>query len=676
MKIKHIAYLLFIAILLPSCTKQQLKDKQQVKESKFNYEAEQFADLKILRYQIPGFNKLSLNQKKYVYFLAQAGLEGRDIIYDQNYRYNLKIRRALEHVYTNYKGDKTSKDWKNFEVLLKRIWFSNGIHHHYANSKFKPKFSEEYLQTLLKETNTKLEGEAFNVIFNDKDAKKVNLDATTGLLKGSAVNFYSPNVTSEEVDEFYASIIDKKDATPIEYGLNSKMIKNPDGTLKEEVWKVGGMYSSAIEKIVFWLKKAEKVAENKQQADALKLLIKFYETGDLKVWDQYNIAWATSTKGDIDYINGFIEVYNDPKAYRGSFESIVEIKDFDMSKKMAVVSENAQWFEDNSPIMDAHKKKNVVGVSYKTVNVASEAGDASPSTPIGVNLPNNNWIRQQHGSKSVSLGNLIEAYNQAGGTDRLKEFAYDKTEVTTEIKYGQLADKLHTALHEVIGHASGKINPGVGQPKETMKNYASTLEEARADLVGLYFLPDQKLVDLKLSPNAKELGKAAYDAYIRNGLLTQLVRLKLGDDIEEAHMRNRQLVAAWAYEKGKKDNVIEKVIKNGKTYFVIHDYAKLRVLFGQLLREIQRIKSEGDFEAGKSLVETYGVKVDQKLHKEVLERNSKFKSAPYGGFINPILVPKKDASGKITDVIVEQPKSFTEEMLYYAKNYSNLPDTN
>ncbi len=676
MKIKYIAYLLFIAITLPSCNKQQPKEKQLLKESKFNYEAEQFADLKILRYQIPGFNELTLKQKKYVYYLSQAGLEGRDIIYDQNYRFNLKIRRALEHIYTNYAGDKTTDDWKNFEIYLKRIWFSNGIHHHYANNKFQPNFSEEYLQTLLKETNTELENEAFVIIFNDKDAKKVNLDLTTGLLKGSAVNFYAPEITSKEVDKFYASKLNKNDATPIEYGLNSKLVKNEDGSIQEKVWKIGGMYSTAIEKIVFWLKKAVTVAENQSQADALKLLIQYYETGDLKIWDQYNIAWATTTEGDIDYINGFIEVYNDPKAYRGSFESIVEIKDFDMSKKMAVVSKNAQWFEDNSPIMEAHKKKNVVGVSYKTVNVASEAGDASPSTPIGVNLPNNNWIRQQHGSKSVSLGNLIDAYNKAGGTDRLKEFAYNENEINTEIKYGKLADKLHTALHEVIGHASGKINPGVGQPKETMKNYASTLEEARADLVGLYFLPDEKLVEMKLSPDAAGVGKAAYDGYIRNGLLTQLVRLNLGDDIEEAHMRNRQLVAAWAFEKGAKDNVIEKVIKNNKTYFVIHDYAKLRVLFGQLLREIQRIKSEGDFEAGKSLVETYGVKVDQKLHKEVLERNSKFKSAPYSGFINPILVPKKNAKGEITNIVVEQPADFATQMLDYAKRYTTLPDLN
>ncbi|VAW21685.1 Dipeptidyl-peptidase III, partial [hydrothermal vent metagenome] len=427
---------------------------------------------------------------------------------------------------------------------------------------------------------------------------------------------------------------------------------------------------------VFWLEKAVTVAENEKQAKALKLLIEYYKTGDLKIWDDYNIVWATSTEGDIDYINGFIEVYNDPKAFRGSYETIVQIKDFDMSKKMAVVSKNAQWFEDNSTIDNNYKKKNVVGVSYKTVNVASEAGDASPSTPIGVNLPNNNWIRQQHGSKSVSLGNLIEAYNQAGGTDKLKEFAFDEAEVNAEIKYGHLADKLHTALHEVIGHASGKINPGVGQPKETLKNYSSTLEEARADLVGLYYLPDEKLVEMKLSPNAAGIGKAAYDGYIRNGLITQLIRLNLGDDIEEAHMRNRQLVASWVFEKGKKDNVIEKVVKNNKTYFVIRDYAKLRTLFGDLLREIQRIKSEGDFEAGKALVETYGVKVDQAIHKEVLERNSKFKSAPYSGFVNPVLVAEKDDAGNITAIKVTQPTNFAAQMLDYAKRYTTLPDTN
>ncbi|PCH52805.1 MAG: dihydrofolate reductase [Flavobacteriaceae bacterium] len=676
MRLKYFLPMLFTAVVLFSCGNNKNETVKKEAVAKFQYQVEQFADIKILRYKIPGFDELSLQQKELVYYLSQAGMSGRDIMYDQNYRYNLKIRRALENIYQNYKGDKTSEDWSNFEIYLKRIWFANGIHHHYSNDKFKPKFSKEYFDTLLKETNTALTGDAYDVIFNDADAKKVNLDANKGLIKGSAVNFYSPNVTAEDVDAFYASKIDKKDKTPIEYGLNSKLVKNDDGTLEEKVWKVGGMYGKSIEKIVFWLEKAVTVAENQKQAEALKLLIEYYKTGDLKTWDKYNIAWATSTDGDIDYINGFVEVYNDPKAFRGSYGTIVQIKDFEMSKKMAVVSKNAQWFEDNSTLMENHKKKNVVGVSYKTVNVASESGDSSPSTPIGVNLPNNNWIRQQHGSKSVSLGNLIEAYNKAGGTDRLKEFAFDEAEVKAEIEYGELADKLHTALHEVIGHASGKINPGVGQPKETLKNYSSTLEEARADLVGLYFLPDEKLVEMKISPNAAGIGKAAYDGYIRNGLMVQLIRLNLGDDIEEAHMRNRQLVAAWAFEKGKKDTIIEKVVKDNKTYFVIRDYAKLRVLFGDLLREIQRIKSEGDFEAGKALVETYGVKVDQAIHKEVLARNSKFKSAPYSGFVNPVLVLVKDTDGNITDVKVTQPASFTEQMLDYANRYTTLPDIN
>lgn len=672
MKIKYFLPMLFAASLLFSCADQKKKEVS----TEFKTEVEQFADIKILRYQIPGFENLTLKQKKLVYYLSQAGMAGRDIIYDQNYRYNLTIRRALENIYQNYAGDKTNEDWKNFEIYLKRIWFSNGIHHHYSNDKFKPEFSSEYFDTLLKETKTNLSGAAYDVIFNDKDAKKVNLDESKGLLEGSAINFYSPNVTAADVDKFYGSKIDKSDKTPIEYGLNSKLVKNADGSFEEKVWKVGGMYSTSIEKIVNWLEKAVEVAENAKQAEALKLLIEYYKTGDLKTWDTYNIAWATNTSGDIDYINGFIEVYNDPKAFRGSYESIIQIKDFDMSKKMAVLAENAQWFEDNSTLQESHKKKNVVGVSYKTVNAASESGDSSPSTPIGINLPNNNWIREQHGSKSVSLGNIIEAYNMAGGTDRLKEFAFDEAEVETEIKYGQTADKLHTALHEVIGHASGQINEGIGQPKETLKNYSSTLEEARADLVGLYYLPDEKLVEMNISPNAQEIGKAAYDAYIRNGLMTQLIRLNLGDDIEEAHMRNRQLVADWAFEKGKKDNVIEKVIKDNKTYFVIRDYAKLRVLFGELLSEIQRIKSEGDFKSGKSLVETYGVKVDQAIHKEVLDRNSKFKSAPYSGFVNPVLTTELDAEGNINNVIIVQPASFAEQMLDYAKRYTTLPDVN
>ncbi|MDP2068432.1 MAG: dihydrofolate reductase [Lutibacter sp.] len=677
MNIKYFLPMLLSASFLFSCADQKKEENPKTEVStEFNYVVEQFADVKILRYQIPGFENLTLNQKKLVYYLSQAGMEGRDIIYDQNYRHNLTIKRALENIYQNYAGDKTLTDWKNFETYLKRIWFSNGIHHHYSNDKFKPEFSKVYFDTLLKDTKTLLTGEAYEVIFNDKDAKKVNLDETKGLLLGSATNFYAPDVTEKDAEKFYALKINKNDKMPIEFGLNSKLVKNANGSLEEKVWKVGGMYSASLEKMVGWLEKAVEVAENTKQAEALKLLIDYYKTGDLKTWDAYNVAWATSTEGDIDYINGFVEVYNDPIAHRGSFESIVQIKDFDMSKKMAVLAENAQWFEDNSTLQASHKKKNVVGVSYKTVNVASEAGDASPSTPIGINLPNNNWIREQHGSKSVSLGNIIEAYNMAGGTDRLKEFAFDEAEVENEIKYGQEASKLHTALHEVIGHASGQINDGIGQPKETLKNYGSTLEEARADLVGLYYLPDTKLVEMKISPDAQGIGKAAFDNYIRNGLMTQLIRLNLGDDVEESHMRNRQLVAAWAFEKGKKDNVIEKVVKGNKTYFVVRDYVKLRALFGELLSEIQRIKSEGDFKAGKALVDTYGVKVNQAIHKEVLERNSKFKSAAYSGFVNPVLTAELDADGNIMDVKVVQPASFAEQMLDYAKRYTTLPAVN
>jgi dipeptidyl-peptidase-3 len=437
------------------------------------------------------------------------------------------------------------------------------------------------------------------------------------------------------------------------------------------------MYGTAIDQIIGWLKKAKGVAENDKQANALRLLIEYYKTGSLDTWDTYCIAWATAIEGNIDWINGFIEVYNDPKGYRGSYETVVQIKDFDMSRKMKVLSDNAQWFEDNAPLDPTHKKENVVGVSYKTVNVAGEAGDASPSTPIGVNLPNNNWIRQQHGSKSVSLGNIIGAYNNAGGSGRLKEFANDEEEIRLEEKYGEVSDKLHTALHEVVGHASGQINEGIGQPKETLQNYASTMEEGRADLVGLYYLMDPKLQELGLTENYKELGMAAFDGYIRNGLMAQLIRINLGDDIEEDHMVNRQWVSAWAFEQGAEENVIEKIVKeNGNTYFNITDYEKLRAIFGRLLRETQRIKSEGDFAAAKSLVEGYGVKVDQQIHKEVIERNKQFTSAPYSGFVNPVLEPTLDENEMITDVVVKQPESFEEQMLFYAKNYNFLGTEN
>ena len=641
-------YLLSIIILFTffiSCNKETKTERTASKIETKSTSVEQFSDIKILRYEIPQWDELSLKQQKLVYYLTEAGLSGRDIMYDQNYRYNLKIRRSLENIYTSYKGDKSSKDWKSFETYLKKVWFANGIHHHYANDKFKPAFSKVYLNSLLKDTKTILEGDAYDVIFNEKDAKKVNLDAKKGLLTGSAINFYGQGVTAEDVDTFYGKLTDKHNKQPVELGLNSQLVKE-NGVLKERIYKSGGLYGASIDKIIYWLEKAKSVAENEKQAHAFELLISYYKTGDLKIWNDYNVSWATNTEGDIDYINGFIEVYNDPKGYRGSYENIVEIKDFEMSKKMAIVAESAQWFEDHSSIMEAHKKANVVGVSYKTVNVAGEAGDSSPSTPIGVNLPNNNWIRETHGSKSVSLGNIIKAYADAGGKGRLKEFTFNEKEYKTEEEFGGLSDKLHTALHEVVGHASGKINDGIGQPKETMKNYASTLEEARADLVGLYFLPDEKLVEMGISPSAEGIGKAAYDGYIRNGLMTQLIRLDLGAD------------------------------KENKTYFVVRDYKKLRVLFGELLREIQRIKSEGDFKAGQALVENYGVKVNQDIHKEVLARNSQFKSAPYNGFVNPVLVAVKDENGEITRIDITQPDSFSEQMLDYANRYTTLPDVN
>ncbi|MBC3758810.1 dihydrofolate reductase [Hyunsoonleella sp. SJ7] len=679
MKLKSLLGMLLLGVILMSCGNEPSKTKTDDMATKtsetFDYNVEQFADLKILRYQIPGWDQLSLNEQKLVYYLVQAGLEGRDIIWDQNYRHNLKIRNALENVYTNYDGDKTSGDWKAFEVYLKRVWFSNGIHHHYSNDKLKPGFSSDYLKTLLTETNTTLEGEPFDVIFNDKDSKKVNQAKGVDNVALSAVNFYGPNVTNSDVASFYKQKKSPNPEKPLAFGLNSQLVKE-NGVLKERVYKSGGLYGQAIDKIVKWLELAKGVAENDEQGNALGLLIEYYKTGDLQTWDDYNVAWTKATEGNIDYINSFIEVYNDPLGYRGSYENIVQIKDFDMSQKMKVLSDNAQWFEDNSPLMDEHKKKNVVGVTYKVVTVAGEAGDSSPSTPIGVNLPNANWIRKAVGSKSVSLGNIIHAYNNAGSTGRLKEFVHDEEELKNHEKYGELADKLDTALHEVIGHASGQLNPGVGETKETLKNYASTLEEGRADLVAQYYMYHPKLQELGLTDDWEALGRASYDSYIRNGLMTQLIRLNLGDDVEEAHMRNRQWISAWVFEKGQKDNVIEKVTRDGKTYFDIKDYAKLRELFGQLLRETQRIKSEGDYNAVETLVETYGVKVDQDIHAEVLERNKQFKSAPYNGFVNPVLVADKNDAGEITSIKVTQPKTFAGQMLDYAKRYGNLPEEN
>ncbi len=674
---KKIIWCAITAGILFSCNeapKEESEEKAQQTETTnddFEYEADRFADIRVLRYKINGFDQLTLEQKKLAYYLTQAGLAGRDIIYDQNYKHNLEIRKAIDNIVRNYKGEE-NEDWKNFMTYAKQVWFANGIHHHYSMDKFTPQFNREYFNQLLSETGATLSDEAKEAIFNPElDAKRVNLASDVDIIKESANNFYGEGVTQEMVEDYYNNIKTKGEKNPISYGLNSKMVLDDGGNIKEIHWKVGGMYGKALEKVVYWLEKAEGVAENDAQKEALGLLIKYYNSGDLKDWDNYCIAWAQATDGDIDYINGFIEVYGDAKGHRGTYETIVQMKDFEASERMKVVAENAQWFEDNSPIMDEHKKKKVTGVTYKVVNVVGEAGDASPATPIGVNLPNSEWIREQYGSKSVSLGNIIEAYNNASGGSIIDEFAYSEEEAEMDKKYGNLGSKLHTALHEVIGHASGRLNDGVGTPAETLKSYASALEEARADLVGLYYLMDKKLVELDLMPSL-DVGKAQYDGYIRNGLMIQLRRINPGKDIEESHMRNRQLVAAWAYEKGKENNVIERIEKDGKTYFKVNDYNALRELFGALLREIQRIKSEGDYDAGKNLIETYGVKVDQDLHKEVLQRVEKLNIAPYSGFINPELEPVKDDEGNITDIKVNYPTSFKDQMLKYDEEYHFL----
>jgi len=642
----------------------------------FVYMTEQFADIKIIRYQIPGWDELPLKDKKLTYYLAQAGLAGRDIIYDQNYRNNLAIRRALERAYESFEGDKSSDNWKAFEVYMKEIWFANGIHHHYSHDKFEPEFSREFLADMLSNAGVELSDELMTVIFDPTvDAKKVTKEANTDIVLASSINFYDPDITQAEVEAFYKKRMADRDIDrPIAYGLNSKLVRGKDNAVTEQVYKVGGMYGEALEKSIEWLELAKGVANNPQQEKAIGLLIEYYKTGDLHTWDEYNVAWVQDTTSNVDYINGFIEVYNDPLGYHGSYESIVQIKDLGASKSMQVLSENAQYFEDNSPIMDEHKKSSVVGISYNFINVASESGDASPSTPIGVNLPNSDWIRAEYGSKSISLGNIVAGYAEAGTKGFLEEFSHDEEEIAIAKKYSDQAGKLHTALHEVIGHASGKLNPGVGTPNETLKNYASTLEEARADLVALYYMLDPKLIEMGVMDDL-DVGRQSYNNYIKNGMMLQLRRLKPGSVIEGDHMRNRQLVAAWAFEKGEEDNVISKVKRDGNTYFKINDYEKLRDIFGELLREIQRIKSEGDYEAGKVMVETYGVQVDPEIHAEVLARSAQFDSAPYGGFINPVLVPVEE-NGEIIDVKVEYPDDFATQMLYYAKEYTTLPNKN
>jgi dipeptidyl-peptidase-3 len=657
-------------------------EQEPVKE----VQVDRFADIQVLRYEVPGFEELPLQEKKLVYYLYEAALSGRDMIYDQNYEHNLRIRRLLSAIVETYSGDRNSADYAKLLEYAKRVWFANGIHHHYSSDKMLPAFSPDTLAAMAAQSDLSRmpldEGQTIDdllALLNEPmfsgvvDAKKVNLDPDIDQLEGSATNFYR-NVAADEAAAFYAARIDEDPERPISWGLNSQLVKEA-GELRERTWKVGGMYGASIERIVHWLEEAVTVAENDKQRAWLEKLISYYRTGDLKEYDAYNIAWVADTDSRVDTVNGFTEVYGDPLGYRGSWESVLSIRDLEATRRIATIGANAQWFEDHSPILDEHKKTDVVGISAKVITVVVEGGDAAPSTPVGINLPNANWIRKEYGSKSVTLGNIMESYELAYAASGLtEEFAYSQEEKDRAKEHGGLRALLHTDMHEVIGHASGQINPGVGTPKETLKSYASTLEEARADLVALYFVMDPKLVELGLMPSL-EVGKAEYDSYVRNGLQLQLRRIELGNDIEQAHMRNRQLVAAWAYERGLEGNVIEKIVEEGKTYFVVRDYEALRTLFGELLREIQRIKSEGDYAAASALVETYGVKVDRAMHQEVLDRVTPLNIAAYAGFIQPRLVPV-ERDGEIIDVKIEYPDDFPAQMLEYERNYSFLPHSN
>ncbi len=651
-------------------------------EDTFHYTVEQFADLQILRYRVPGFEQLSLRQKMLVYYLSQAALEGRDILFDQNGKYNLQIRKLLEAIYIHYQGDRTTADFQQFEVYLKRVWFSNGIHHHYACDKFVPGFSAEYLTDLIAsvevavlplgkgETVQDMCDKLFPVIFDPEVMpKRVNQVDGEDLVLTSAANYYE-GVTQEEAEAFYAAQKAKGSQTePVMYGMNSRLVKE-NGQIQEQVWKLGGMYSAALEKIVDWLEKAKAIAENETQHEVIRLLIDFYRTGDLHTFDAYSIAWLKDTASHIDFVNGFIESYGDPLGMKASWESIVDFKDTEATRRTEIISSQAQWFEDHSPVDVRFKKETVKGVSAKVITAAILAGDLYPSTAIGINLPNSNWIRSVHGSKSVTIGNLTEAYNRAArGNGFREEFVYSEEELKLLDTYADITDDLHTDLHECLGHGSGKLLPGVDA--DALKAYGSTIEEARADLFGLYYLADAKLVELGLVPDA-EAYKAEYYSYMMNGLMTQLVRIEPGRTVEEAHMRNRQLIARWALEQGREANVVEMVVREGKNYVRVNDYMQLRVLFGKLLAEVQRIKSEGDYEAARRLVEDYGVQVDPELHVEVLQRYERLHLAPYKGFVNPVYTLQTDAEGNVTDVQVSYTEGYAEQMLRYSREYSNL----
>lgn len=657
------------------------KTDKNVDNNQFDYTVDRFADIEVLRYKVPGFENLSLQQKELIYHLTEAALYGRDILTDQNGKYNLAIRTTLEEIYKNFNGDKNSEDFKNFEIYLKQVWFANGIHHHYSTDKFTPKFSQEFFKAELAklpaeslplaegQTVEQFTAEISPVIFDATVLpKRVNQEDGKDLLLTSACNYYD-GVTQAEAEAFYNAMKKPGDSTPISYGLNSRLVKK-DGKLVEEVYKVDGKYTKAIEKIVENLTKALEFAENDQQKGHIAKLIEYYKTGDLKTFDEYSIQWVEDVVSTVDFINGFIESYGDPLGYKGAWESIVNFKNEEASHRTEVISSNAQWFEQNSPVEDRFKKENVKGVTAKVITAAILAGDAYPATPIGINLPNANWIRAAHGSKSVTIENITEAYDQAAhGNGFNEEFVIDKETSDLMDKYLFVVDNMHTDLHECLGHGSGKLLPGVHD--DALKEHGSTLEETRADLFALYYLADPKLLELGLLDNA-DAYKAEYYKYILNGLMTQLMRIEYGKNIEEAHMRNRQLIAAWAFEHGKADNVIEMVKKDGKTFIKINDYAKLRNLFGELLCEIQRIKSEGDYAAGKKLVEQYAVKVDPALHKEVLDRYAKLDIAPYKGFVNPVYSLVTDESGKVTDVKIDYSEGYVDQMLRLSKDYSPL----
>ena len=680
---KHLISMAATVILLTACG--GAKKTNTAEADNFKYTVEQFADLQILRYRVPGFEDLSLKQKELVYYLTEAALQGRDILFDQNGKYNLTIRRMLEAVYTGYKGDKNTPDFKAMEVYLKRVWFSNGIHHHYGSEKFVPGFTPEFFRQAVQsvdaatlplaegQTVEQLCEEVFPVIFDPTVMpKRVNQAAGEDLVLTSACNYYD-GVTQQEAEDFYNALKNPQDETPVSYGLNSRLVKE-DGKIQEKVWKVGGLYGQALEKIVYWLKKAEGVAETPEQKAVIAKLMEFYETGDLKTFDEYAILWVKDLNSRIDFVNGFTESYGDPLGMKASWESLVNFKDLEATQRTELISGNAQWFEDHSPVDGQFKKEKVKGVSAKVITAAILAGDLYPATAIGINLPNANWIRSHHGSKSVTIGNITDAYNKAAhGNGFNEEFVYSDAELQLIDKYADVTDELHTDLHECLGHGSGKLLPGVAP--DALKAYGSTIEEARADLFGLYYVADPKLVELGLTPSA-DAYKAQYYTYLMNGLMTQLVRIEPGNNVEEAHMRNRQLIARWVYEKGAAEKVVELVKKDGKTYVVINDYEKVRDLFGRLLAEIQRIKSTGDYAGAHDLVEAYAVKVDPALHAEVLERYKKLNLAPYKGFVNPKYEVVTDADGTITDVTVTYDEGYAEQMLRYSKDYSTLPSVN